>query len=493
MVAKREKAREPAGASRALGWSFANTLISKFGTLAIGILLARVLGPEAFGTYAVAFVALMAVLSFNELGVSLAIVRWEGDPREIAPTVTTISVLGSTVFFVGGYLAAPAFASAMGDPEATAVVQLMLVSVLVNGLVATPAALLQREFKQGTRTVIDQVNVWLGAGVSVVLALLGFGAMSLAIGRITGTLVSGAMFVVASPMPLRFGLSREFVGPLLRFGLPLAGSSIIVFVVGYVDQLIAGALLGSVQLGFYVLAFNLASWPVSMFSGPLRAVAPAAFARLQHDRELMAQSFEGVGRVLAAAALPVCAVIAGAAGPIVAFVYGEEWQPAADALRWLAVLAALRILFELSYDFLVVTRNSRSILMIQAVWAVALVPSLLLGAHLGGIGGLAFAQVVVGAALVLPLYLYRLRAMGVTFRAHLLRAAAILALAGVAFAVAAFASALVDSDFLACLAAGLAGLAAMAVGLWLQRGAVSVVKSTWATRTEPLVLNEEPL
>ena len=74
-----------------------NTLLGRLGTLAIGVALARILGPEEFGTFAVALLALLAVLSFNELGVSLAIVRWPGSPREIAPTVATLSTLSSAV------------------------------------------------------------------------------------------------------------------------------------------------------------------------------------------------------------------------------------------------------------------------------------------------------------------------------------------------------------------------------------------------------------
>src|SRR6478609_1354265 len=100
-------------ASRALSWSFINTAVSRFGTLAIGIVLARLLGPTEFGTFAVATVALIAVLSFNELGVSLAIVRWTADPRIIAPTVTTISVVTSSLLTIGAVLAAPAFSAAM--------------------------------------------------------------------------------------------------------------------------------------------------------------------------------------------------------------------------------------------------------------------------------------------------------------------------------------------------------------------------------------------
>ena len=74
-----------ARAGRALGINVANTLVSRLGTLLIGIALARILGPEEFGTFAVGLLALLAILSFNELGVSLAIVRWQGSPKEIAP------------------------------------------------------------------------------------------------------------------------------------------------------------------------------------------------------------------------------------------------------------------------------------------------------------------------------------------------------------------------------------------------------------------------
>src|SRR5580698_1079763 len=160
-------------ASRALGWSFGSTAVNKFSLFGIGILLARLLGPHAFGTYAVAYVAMTAVLTFNELGVSLAIIRWEGDPAEIIPTVTTISLLVSAVIYVGCFFAAPVYASAMGAPSATSVVRVLAVLVLIDGFTNTPIALLQRSFRQGQRTIADQVNTWLGTGTTLALALAG--------------------------------------------------------------------------------------------------------------------------------------------------------------------------------------------------------------------------------------------------------------------------------------------------------------------------------
>jgi O-antigen/teichoic acid export membrane protein len=477
----RQRGENPA-ASRALFWSFTNTAVSRLGTLGIGIVLARLLGPQAFGTYAVAFVALAAVLSFNELGVSLAIVRWPGDPRAIAPTVTTISVFSSLVIFIAGFFAAGPFAEAMGDPGAEHVVQLLLLSVLVNGAVATPAAGLQREFRQGTRMIIDQVNVWVGAVISVVLAVAGMGAMSLAIGRIAGTAISAGMFIFYSPFPYRFGWDREHVRPLLGFGLPLAGASLIVFAVGYADQLIVGHLLGATMLGFYVLAFNLASWPVSMFSQPLRSVAPAAFSRLQHAPREMSDAFLAFLRVLAAVAIPVCFFLAGSAEPVIRFVYGAAWAPAAQVLSWLAVLGAFRILFELAYDYIVVLRKSGSLLAVQVIWLVALVPALLGGAWLGGIAGVALAQVVVAAVVVLPIYLWRLAGSGIGLPAFGARVWLPVLVGGAVTAAGIVLGDVIASSFLAALSAGLLALAAMGLMLYWQRATLAVLRDFGSSR-----------
>ena len=67
-------------------WSMMNTVVIRIANFATGVLLARtVFGPEAFGLYAVSQVILAVLLSANELGVSLAIVRWEGDVRTSRP------------------------------------------------------------------------------------------------------------------------------------------------------------------------------------------------------------------------------------------------------------------------------------------------------------------------------------------------------------------------------------------------------------------------
>ena len=459
-------------AATAFGWSFLNTALTRLGTLLIGIVLARLLGPSEFGTFAVAVVVLMAVLSFNELGVSLAIVRWKGDPLAIAPTVTTISVAMSAVLFLIMYVTAPAVSSALGDPGATGVVRLMSVAVVISGAVAAPAALLQRDFRQRRRMFIDQVNTWVGAGLSLGLALIGWGAWSLATGRVVASLLGAALFILSSSYPYRFGFDRAVAGHLFKFGLPLAGTSLIVFAVSYAEQMTTGAVLGATALGYYVLAFNLASWPVNMFSQPLRGVAPAAFARLQDDEPRMNTTFVSLVQLLAIVTLPVCVTLAAAAPQVVEFVYGKEWLPAAQVLRFLAVLAAFRILFELAYDYLVVRRRSGHLLAVQLVWLVLLLPVLWYAAHRFGLAGVAAGQLLVVAVFVLPLYLVSLGAADVSHRG-VLGAMAVPALASAVLAAGVLGLAgQIDSPLLLCLAAGIVCVATIGLLVYPKRSSL---------------------
>lgn len=476
--------RTPAGqstltgkASRALGWSFGSTLLSRLGLFGISVVLARLLGPHAFGTYAVAYVALTALLTFNELGVSLAIVRWEGDPREIIPTVTTISMLGSAVIYTCCFFSAPAYTSAMGTPAATSVVRLLALLILVDGFTNTPVGLLQRDFRQGQRTIADQLNVWLGTGVTIVLALSGYGAMSLAIGRLVGCLAGAILLVAFVPESLRLGFDPTKARALLRFGLPLAGAELIAFAVASVDQIVVGRVLGAVSLGFYVLALNLSNWPITIFSLPIGTVAPAVFSRLQRNRTAMCTTFVSTAGLLCAVAVPVCLLISGSARPLITFVYGSRWLPAARPLLWLALLSAVQIFFLLAYDYLVVLARSRFLLIVQLMWLLALVPALVAGVHADGICGAGLAETAVAAAGVLPWYLRELRKVGIGLRALCKYLWLPVAGAAVAGCVALGTAMVAPDDFVALAASAAATLAVTGMLVYRMRTVLASLRS----------------
>ncbi|MCW2871812.1 oligosaccharide flippase family protein, partial [Actinacidiphila oryziradicis] len=270
-------------------WSLINTMVMRLGNFATGIVLARfALGPAAWGVYGIAQTVLLVLLSANELGVGLAIVRWDGDARRFAPTVLTLGTLSSGLLYVALFAAAPTVAGLLGSPDAAGVLRVMCLCLVLDGMAQVPAGFLTREFAQGKRMIIDALNFVLSTAVTLLLAFAGWGAMSFAWGAVAGNVAALIGCALAAPGTLRFGWDPQQARELLKFGLPLAGASLLALAVVNVDTMVVGSTLGKVSLGFYVLAFNMSGWPVRIISEAARRVSFAGFSRLAGSPQALA-------------------------------------------------------------------------------------------------------------------------------------------------------------------------------------------------------------
>ncbi|MEZ5062958.1 MAG: lipopolysaccharide biosynthesis protein [Solirubrobacterales bacterium] len=389
-------------ARRALWWSVTNNVVGRVGTTLIGIVLARILSPEDYGVYAVALVVLNVLLSVNELGVSLAIVRRPGDVSAIAPTVGTLSLATSLLMWAIIFAVAPAIAGALGIADAAGVIRVLALAIVVDALTAVPAALMTRDFMQKERLIVDTAGFVATSAISLALAAGGAGPWALVWGALLGNVVNAAFILRYAPQRFGFGFRPAVARELLGFGLPLAGASLLIIALLEIDYVVIGAELGAVSLGLYLLAFNLSTWPVNMFSAPARRISLPLFARLHNGETSASEAFVPVCCALLLVTLPACILLAVFAEPLVDIVYGEQWLDSAQVLPWLMVLAFTRVLGELVYDFLVALGMSRTNLALQAVWLVALVVALPIAVRVDGIVGVGIAHAGVAITIVLP-------------------------------------------------------------------------------------------
>lgn len=431
-----ERARDGAGAVDGIGealdpgistrmrsglrWSLLSTVLSRLVNPVTGIILARILSPKDFGIFAVALIALNGLNSINELGVTYAVVRWPGDLKLAARTATTIAITASVLIFMVCFVAAPFFASALHTPEATGVLRLLALGVVIDGIASVPIGLLTRGFRQDKRAIAEWSGFVVSTSVTIGLALAGFGAWSLAWGRLAGNSVNCGVLYILAPERPRPGWNRSVARDLLRFGIPLTGSSFLVFAMLNVDYLVVGRELGTIALGYYALAFNLSSFPWNMLSTAVRPIAVPAFARFQNDGARLREVFLRWFHLLMSAAVPVCTLLGVLALPLVTVIYGSKWRPAASALVFLAALGGLRVAIDFCYDLFVAVGESRVLVYIQGLWLLALIPALTIGARQDGIQGVGIAHVVVAGGIIVPVYLVALR------RRHGLRPRAVL-------------------------------------------------------------------
>jgi PST family polysaccharide transporter len=448
---------------RGLGWSLASNVLSRLGTLVSGIVLARILDPADYGTFTVAMVALVLIANVNDLGLEPTLVRWPRKIDDIAPTAMTMTMGSSLLLYAAVFAAAPPFSALLGAPHATNLVRVMALGVIVNGIFAVSSASLTRSFDQRGRTVADLSGFVLGTGLTISLALAGLGPWSLVWGRLAGNALNSGLYWVFAEHRYRPRWNPDVARELLRAGLPLAGTSLLAVAALNVDYIVVGQIAGSVQLGLYLMAFNLSSWPVNMFAIAVARVSVAGFARLQHDVERLRAAFLRTFILLMVVTVPVSVLLSTLGGPLISFVYGDKWHAAAAALRWLALLGGIRVAFQLASDVLVAVGRGKTTLVVQATWIAVLVPGLVVGTRIGGIKGTGVAHIVVAVVIVGPVVLHALASIGLSF-GTLARSVARVAVGGIAAAFAAVtALQLPGGDFVHLATGGVAGLASCAV------------------------------
>ncbi len=401
-------------AGRGLGWSLVGNAVTKVGSFATSLALARLLVPHDFGVYAVALAAMQFVIHINDVGLIPATIQWRGRLEDMAPTAATLAALFSTVIYVGFWFAAPPFAHFSGVPEATPVIRLFTLTILVDGITAVRSAYLLRTFQQNRYVKANMAGILANAAVAIGLSLAGAGAMSLAAGQLASSLITGVLVFVWAGLPLKVGVDFAIARRLMAYGVPLAASLGVESVLEQADKVIVGRLMGATVLGFYLLAVSISSWAPGLIGTAIRFVALPGFARLsEKDSGSLSRGVQTTVPLLVLGLVPIAVLIAVLAEPTITFLYGATWRPAAQPLRFLMVLMVVRMLTGVAMDILMSTGATTWTLLINLGWAAAVIPALWLGTTLDGGRGAAVAQALVGLLVALPLAVVALHRAGV--------------------------------------------------------------------------------
>jgi PST family polysaccharide transporter/lipopolysaccharide exporter len=130
----------------------------------------------------------------------------------------------------------------------------------------------------------------------------------------------------------------------LRYGKFITGSAMTFFVLTQGDNAVVGKLLGSVALGYYALAYNLALSPHAAVAEVLSRVMLPAFARIQREPARLRAAYLETRTLTAAAVFPLAAILAAAAPDVVRILLGAKWSAVVPFVQVLSVYGVVNAL-----------------------------------------------------------------------------------------------------------------------------------------------------
>lgn len=301
-------------------------------------LLARLVGPEAYGlvALAMAFVLVPQNLLVHGGWIEALVQRPELSRAEVDSVFWLLAGLGLASALLLLALA-PWASSWFGLPELGPLLAALSVCPLLTSLMVVPAGLLQRRLALAPLALRSILGVGIGGVVAVSLALAGAGPWALVANEIAWPLAGVVVLGLAAGHRPRPAFSSRDLRAIGRFALGITGTQLVTLGELLVPRLLLGGIAGPAAVGLWGLARKFFELSAELVSRPALRVALPGFARLSHDPARLSEGLATAVELTALLAVPGYLMGFVLAPDLVAMALGEPWREAGEALRILAL------------------------------------------------------------------------------------------------------------------------------------------------------------
>ena len=437
------------------------------------VYVVRHLDSRALGEYGVALVVFNYVSMAYDGTLVEALVQRPPAHREERRAVFTLLVGVGLALAALTALASGPISRAVGDAALAHLLDGVAVALALAALCVLPQASLAREMAFPQLATIGASQAVCVTITTVWLAWRGFGAWALVSGQIAGVglrmlLLNATRFSLMRPTThIRSALAY------VRFGGVLFADNVLWRWYTSLDTFLLGRWSGTVALGFYSLAQQVAELPLEKISTVVNDVSLPAYAELRHDRRASVALLLETLRSHATVGFPVFWGIAATAAYLVPVIFGDRWGLAIFPLIALSAVAPLRLMGSIETPAMTGLGRPGVLVTTKLIIVPCMTAALIAGCWWDGIRGAALAWLCVFPVCYLPAFRLVLAAAGISYR----EVGAIVR--GPAAAAAVMVLIVLAAAALAARAAGgspLAGLATgIAVGVAAYGGALRVI------------------
>lgn len=364
-------------------WNYATYYSGRLLVFLSTIILARLLTEEDFGVAAYALVAISFLDVMNDFGIGPALIFHHEKP-ETADTAFWLGLAIGFGLFVVSWFGAVLVGDFFHDPRAVPITRVLALTFPISAFGNVHDALLRKRLHFKKRFIPDLAQA-IGKGIiSIVLALLGFGAWSLVLGQLAGKFVTVIAYWIVLPWRPAFRFVRQEARALLSFGMNIVWVNLLGILLLNIDYLFVGRFLGAAALGVYTLAFRIPDLVIMQFCNVIAQVVFPVFARMRDDAAALRRGFITTTSYVALITVPLGLGIALCAQPFVLAFFTDRWVDAIPVMRAIAIYA---LLLSLTYnagdvykaqghpDILTKLGIVRLILLAPALWWAVTVPA----------------------------------------------------------------------------------------------------------------------
>lgn len=357
----------------AVFWGAGGTITQILLQIAAQITLARLLGPEQYGLFAIGAIVVSFSSFFADIGISYGLIqKSEITDKDIRFVFTWQLVLGSITAIAVALLSKP-ISDFFGDGRSTNVVQWLALICLFNALASPSLNILKRNL-DFRRIKISQVSSYIVGYilVGIPLAVFDYQVWALVAAWLTQSALMTILLYLSVRHSIRPLLWHKDAHALSTYGLTVLATNLTNWMINNIDRVIVGRLFAVREIGLYTTPYNMLFNPTSSLIGVIQPVFFSATARIADQPKKIETAYRSLVGAVCLFILPIFVGVSAVADTFVLTLYGAAWHQSASILQPLALVMPLYIIWGLSTPMLWTgghtSREFKSQLPLAVIW-----------------------------------------------------------------------------------------------------------------------------
>jgi PST family polysaccharide transporter len=313
---------------RAVPWSVAESVVNGLAGVGLMFVLAWLLEPAEIGQATIALSVVGVAEVIAGLGMVEALVGARSADTRVSDTAFTTVVVAALVAAGACYLLAGLVGRLYRDPHVTQLLEVAVLILPVNALVAIPTGLFIRKMRAAAvavRMTVARVATILATGV---LAYLHFGAWAVVLGTLAGSCVTLLVIVPMMPRWPRLRFSTMEFRKLFMFGAALSIERLLWGLMIRLFWLVLGYVHGPTVLGLFQFAQRLIDESANLVQTFVIRFGLSLFAALERAGRDPTEAFLKATRLISAVAVPIFTGLALVMPDLIGTAFAAKWMPA---------------------------------------------------------------------------------------------------------------------------------------------------------------------
>ncbi len=319
--------------------SLSSSYLMQFITQAIQvisrIILARLLAPDDFGLFALAFLILNIAKVFVQLGLGPYVIREE--KINYGALFVLEIIAGALAFIVLGMITPLLYGYNVALPPIHKILTFALIPYCIS---AIPLMYGFKELEIKRMLVPNILNYLTFGIVAIILSLKALNVLALVYAQLASEVIFAVSLwiVFRHRIPLDFKFkAREVFKPAWGAKYFFAMAAFSIFATS-ADKAILGKMVSLKEVGYYALSMTFAMFVCSIVDPAVNSVFPPLFSKIKKDMKKTSELYALSTKILYWLKIPVYLFFFFNADVIVRIILGKNWIPAIPFFRLLAIL-----------------------------------------------------------------------------------------------------------------------------------------------------------